>query len=70
MVTANGHSKAVLRVAAEELVNRNEEVYYFPNYERFTYCIENPWEPDPRHVNREAVARVMELFDAMFVTEN
>lgn len=70
VVTANGHSKAVLRVAAEELVNRNEGVYYFPSYELVTHCIENPWEPDQRHVNREAVDRVMELFDAMFVTEN
>ena len=70
VVTANGHSKAVLRVAAEELVNRNEDVYYFPSYELVTHCIENAWEADQRHINREAVARVMELFDAMFVTEN
>ncbi len=52
------------------MLNRNEDVYYFPSCELVTYCIENSWEPNQRHANREAVARVMELFDAMLVTEN
>jgi hypothetical protein len=68
VVTANGHSKAVLRVAAEELVRRNKNVHYLPSYELVTSCIPDAWEPDQRHVKRSSVDRVMALFDAMFVT--
>jgi hypothetical protein len=67
VVTANAHSKAVLRVAAEEIVRRNKGVYYLPSFEMVTSCIPNPWEIDQRHVTRAAVHRVMELFNAMFV---
>ncbi|MBN8555104.1 MAG: GSCFA domain-containing protein [Deltaproteobacteria bacterium] len=67
VITANGHSKAVLRVAAEELCRRNRDVFYFPSYEMVTTCIKNAWETDERHVTRAAVDRVMQLFDAMFV---
>jgi hypothetical protein len=67
VITANGHSKATLRVAAEELCRTNEGVFYFPSYEMVTTCIKDPWDADERHVSRAAVDRVMELFDAMFV---
>jgi tetratricopeptide (TPR) repeat protein len=69
VVTANAHSKAVLRVAAETFAGRNEGVYYFPSYETVMYCTENAWEPDQRHVSRKAVANVMKLFENMFVKE-
>ena len=67
VVTANGHSKAVLRVAAEELVKRNKDVHYLPSFELVTSCIKDAWEDDQRHVKRSSVDRVMTLFDAMFV---
>lgn len=67
VVAANGHSKAVLRVAAQELAESNENVFYFPSYELVTMCCEQPWDADQRHVSRAAVARVMALFDAMFL---
>jgi hypothetical protein len=67
VVTANAHSKAVLRVAAEEFVSRNRGVYYFPSYELITSCLKDPWAPDERHVTRAAVKKVMELFDLCFV---
>jgi len=67
VVAANGHSKAVLRVAAHELSQRNEGIYYFPSYELVTMCCRDPWDIDQRHVSRTAVARVMQLFDAMFL---
>lgn len=66
VVEANCHSKAILRVAAEEFTQRNEEVYYFPSYELITSCLESPWDEDQRHVAPSAVARVMEMFHAMF----
>ncbi|MEX2451998.1 MAG: GSCFA domain-containing protein, partial [Rhodospirillales bacterium] len=69
VVTANTHSKAVLRVAADELVRANKDVYYFPSFELVTTCMENPWADDHRHVSRETVGKVMSLFNAMFVKD-
>lgn len=69
VVEANTHSKAVLRVAAEEICRADPRAHYFPSYELVTACLENPWEQDLRHVTREAVGRVMSLFDAMFVED-
>jgi GSCFA family len=67
VIAANTHSKAVLRVAAEEFVNLCPEVYYFPSYEIVTVSTENPWAPDQRHVSRAAVDKVMSAFVDMFV---
>ena len=70
VVTANTHSKAVLRVAAEELASRNEGIFYFPSFEMVTVCTANPWQTDLRHVTPEAVDRVMQLFDTIFVSDD
>jgi hypothetical protein len=67
VVTANGHSKAVLRVAAEQLAETNKDVFYFPSYEMVTMCTKEPWAEDQRHISQKGVANVMKLFDAMFV---
>lgn len=67
VVTANAHSKAVLRVAAENFCAANDGVYYFPSYEMVMHCLEDPWEADQRHVKRSAVVEIMKLFEAMFV---
>ena len=69
VIEANTHSKAVLRVAAEEIVRTNDNVFYFPSYELVTTCMENPWSEDQRHVSRETVAKVMGMFNAMFVKD-
>jgi hypothetical protein len=66
VVTANAHSKAVLRVAAEEFERRCSGVYYFPSFETVTTCTERPWNADQRHVSPEAIAAVMTLFHQMF----
>ena len=67
VVVANAHSKAVLRVAAEEFVRHCPETYYFPSYEIVTASTGSPWAPDQRHVSREAVAKVMKAFVEMYV---
>lgn len=69
VVTANAHSKAVLRVAAEEIVEADSQAYYFPSYELITSCLANPWEDDLRHVTDASVDRVMEMFEAAFIAE-
>ena len=66
VVTANAHSKAVLRVAAEEFTRRCKNTYYFPSYEVVTTSTEKPWTEDQRHVSRDAVTNVMHLFHEMF----
>lgn len=68
VMTANCHSKAVLRVAAEELVKNNRDVFYFPSYELATMGTKEPWTADQRHINAPTISRVMQLFDEMFVT--
>jgi hypothetical protein len=66
IVTANAHSKAVLRVAAEEFARKMKNVYYFPSYETVTVSTEKPWSADQRHVSDLAVQNVMKLFHTMF----
>lgn len=67
VVAANAHSKATLRLAAEEFCKRNRGVHYFPSYESVMYCTRDAWQADQRHVSRAAVAKVMELFGKMFL---
>jgi hypothetical protein len=61
------HSKAVLLVAAEKLVANNADMYYLPSYELVTQCEKEPWHPDRRHVKSEVVARVVSMFEEIFV---
>ena len=67
IIAANCHSKSVLRVAAEELVSQNEDMYYLPSYELVTECIETPWEADHRHVKSDTVKQVVNMFKEIFV---
>ena len=69
VVTANCHSKSVLRVVAEEFAARNRDVYYFPSYEVVMSCTPDAWLADQRHVSRKAVDNVMRLFHRMFVAD-
>ena len=67
IIEANTHSKAVLRVALDEVVKAHPDIYYLPSYELVTECTEQPWEPDHRHVTRDTVKRVVDMFKQMFV---
>jgi len=69
IISANCHSKAVLRVAAEELVQKNKDMYYLPSYELVTECTENAWADDQRHVKLETVKRVVSMFEDIFVEQ-
>ncbi len=70
VVVANCLSKSILRVAAEEFVARHPgTAFYFPSYESVLYGTRAPWETDMRHVSGDAVARVMALFQRMFLAE-
>ncbi|BBN80594.1 hypothetical protein PA25_05790 [Pseudoalteromonas sp. A25] len=69
VITANTHSKSVLRVAAHELVANNTDMYYLPSYELVTQCIKDPWQEDDRHVTVDTVKQVVHLFKEIFVDE-
>lgn len=70
VITANTHSKAVLHVAANEFVSQNEGVFYFPSYEYVMHCAPNAWKPDERHVTKDTVASIMQMFKRTFVEES
>lgn len=58
------YSKSVLRVAAEMVSRKLEDVHYFPAYEIVTgpQAQENFFEPDRRNVSEAAVDTVMQAF--------
>ena len=66
VIEANCHSKSVLRVAAQELVEQLDDVFYFPSYEMVMHTLKDPWEPDLRHVTREAVSEIIDVFYEMY----
>jgi hypothetical protein len=43
--------------------------YYFPAYEAVMYGTRDAWEDDRRHVSPAAVARVMQLFQKVFLVD-
>ncbi len=69
ILEANTHSKAVLRVALEEVVKMHEDIYYLPSYELVTECVPNPWKADHRHVTPETVSKVISMFKQMYVAD-
>jgi hypothetical protein len=69
VVTANSLSKSTLRVAAEYLSLQHRNVHYFPAYEIVTQGVANPYDDDNRHVTKDAVDKVMEVFESQFVSE-
>jgi hypothetical protein len=64
VLVSTAYSKAVLRVAAEEIANGDEQVAYFPSYEIVTgnHTRGRYFEKDLRSVTDEGVRRVMTLF--------
>lgn len=59
---ANTYSKAVLRVAADQLSRVMPDVYYFPAYEIVTAAGNDYFAADRRSVLEGGVSRVMALF--------
>ncbi len=70
VIKANCDSKSVLKVAAEELVNNNTDMYYLPSYEYVTCCAKSPWQPDYRHVTSETVDAVVDMFSDIFMASD
>jgi hypothetical protein len=64
VLSATTYSKSVLRVAAETMRQRFQNVHYFPSYEVITGAFNRGayYAPDLRNVLEEGVAHVMRLF--------
>jgi hypothetical protein len=66
-ITASAVSKAVLRVAIDEVMAEGMEgVFYFPAYEIITAATVDPFEDDNRHPKPEAIERVMKTFEKAY----
>lgn len=63
------YSKAVLRVACEELVRRNAQMHYFSSYEIVTATgdTKSYFKPNRRDVTDAAVAHVIQCFHRQFM---
>ena len=66
VMTANMMSKSTLRVVAEYF-SQYRDVYYFPAYELVTQVIKNPYKEDNRHPRPQTIAKVMDLFNHLYM---
>jgi hypothetical protein len=72
-VTANCVSKAVLRVAIDELVRESHDpnLYYWPSYEIATvFYGRSAMRDDGRHIHADVSRRIVELFARYFIRED
>jgi hypothetical protein len=65
-LTSNSVSKAILRVAVDEMVRANKEegvLFYWPSYEIVTDVFHLPYKDDRRHVERPVLDYIMTEFE-------
>ncbi len=65
-IASNSVSKAVLRVAIDEVVRAHQDegyLYYWPSHEIITDVFNLPYKADRRHLDRKSIAFVMTLFE-------
>ncbi len=70
-ITSNSVSKAVLRVAIDEVlreVGHEGHLYYWPSYELLTDVFRSSYRPDRRHPNDEVLNYIMMLFEDTWCT--
>jgi hypothetical protein len=69
-IPANTISKAILRVALDELLNKHKEdehLHYFPSYELILDCLPNAFGKDRRYITSETINFIMTLFANHYV---
>ncbi|MEE2746815.1 MAG: GSCFA domain-containing protein, partial [Pseudomonadota bacterium] len=71
VITSTCYSKSVLRVAAGEASNVNDNITYFPSYEVIcgNYSQKSYFEPNTRKISDEGINHVMRLFFKHFLNE-
>lgn len=71
-ISANSVSKAILRVAVDELMRERANdgnLYYFPSYEMVTSYFKDPWGPDRLHPTYDTVDTIMRTFARLYAVE-
>jgi hypothetical protein len=71
-ISSNSVSKAVLRVAIDEVVRavgHEGVLYYWPSYEMVTDVFNNPYREDRRHIKTPILHYIMTLFEHSWCTE-
>ena len=72
-ISANSVSKAVLRVAVDELMRERsapDPLYYFPSYEIVTAYFRDAYKLDNRHIHPRVIRTIMETFVRHYVPEH
>lgn len=70
ILTANMHSKSVLRAACAELCEKNEQTDYFPSYEAAMLSRRWVWAKDRRHITDWFVSQMVDsLAEKYFPSE-
>lgn len=69
-LTASSVSKAILRVAIDEVVRKEfKNVYYFPSYEIVKEFFIDPMKPDNRHPKPKIIKKIMDVFTKNYVEQ-
>jgi hypothetical protein len=67
VISASFETKCLLLAVTKQFVRACPNAHYFPGYEITWATIDDPFEDDARHVRREVVHRVMDVFDYQFI---
>ena len=70
--TANSVSKAILRVAVDELMRRHEDdpdLFYYPSYEIVKDFFRDAYEEDNRHIKSKVLKEVMQHFARFYLKD-
>jgi hypothetical protein len=71
-LTANSVSKAILRVAVDELLRAHpddERLFYWPSYEIVKEYAEDPYLDDNRHPRAEIIDLIMRTFATHYLVD-
>ncbi|MFX4228256.1 MAG: GSCFA domain-containing protein [Porticoccaceae bacterium] len=70
ILCANTVSKAKLRAALDAFMDnhqQDEKLHYFPSYELVLNYLDDPWEDDNRHITKEAIQTIMDIFGEKYL---
>jgi hypothetical protein len=69
-ISANAVSKAVLRVAVDEVIRevqpKDSNLFYFPSYDVVMFAFDNQWTEDRRHVYPHVLDFNMKIFETHY----
>ena len=64
---ATSYSKAILTIAAMELIQKHNYVHYLPTYEIIRNNPKAYYLPDGRHINAHGIKSIMRAFEKLYV---